>query len=648
MAVRRSPDELVVALVGQPNCGKSTVFNAAAGFKVNTGNFAGTSVTYAETVVRFEGRMIRLVDLPGTYSISSHDPAERVARDFLLSGEVDVVLNVADASLLSRSLELTLLLMEMRIPMVVCLNMMDEAERKGIAIDLPKLSELTGVPILPGVAVRGTGIDDVFREVLRMKAADYHPVTPHYDRDIEDGLARILRVYPEALRQAWPLDERFVALRLLEMDGEFEKRVGAVDAAFLQHARGERKRLAEMHGWPEAGVLGSHRHGLVLDLYEQVATHQRRAHIGMRERIDRIITNPVGGFVTVIGSLVLTFYLAIFLGNQIAALMSGPTTALMDRVHAMPPGILASMLSGLVDGVVAGAGIVLPYLLPLLLLLSIYEDTGLLPRIAFMVDGVLHRVGLHGKSVVPLILGFGCNVPAIMATRNLENARDRYLTMLVLPFVTCSARSVVILALAGKYLGAWWAAGLYLLGVAVAMLVSWFVSKLQKMPALGVVMEVPPLRRPYWGILSKKIWYRLREFVTVAWPVLLVSSVVMSALSFIGVDKPINMLFAPLTIGVLKLPVAVGIALFLGILRKELTLLMLGAALGVVDPGSVLTHGQILSLVLFTMFYIPCVATLTTLAKEGGWKTAGVSAALNFGVAVLIAGIVAHLAPLGA
>lgn len=647
MSIRRSPEEIVVALVGQPNCGKSTVFNAVAGFKVNTGNFAGTSVTYAETVVRFEGRLIRLVDLPGTYSISSHDPAERVARDFLLSGEVDVVLNVADASLLSRSLELTLLLMEMRIPMVVCLNMMDEAERKGIEFDLAKLTELTGVPVFPGVAVRGTGIDEVFREVLRMKADAYAPVTPHYDRDIEDGIARILRVYPDSVRAALPLDERFVALRLLEMDGEFEKRVGKVDAAFLQHAQTERKRLADMHGWPEAGVLGSHRHGLVLDLYEQVATHRRRAHIGFRERLDRIITNPVGGFVTVIGSLLLTFYLAIFLGNQIAALMSGPTTVLLDRVHAMPPGIVTSLLGGLLDGVIAGAGIVLPYLLPLLLLLSIYEDTGLLPRIAFMVDGVLHRVGLHGKSVVPLILGFGCNVPAIMSTRNLENPRDRYLTMLVLPFVTCSARSVVILALAGKYLGAGWAAGLYLLGVAVAMLVSYFVSKLTKMPGLGVIMEVPPLRRPYWGILSKKIWYRLREFVVVAWPVLLVSSVVMSAMTYVGVDAPINNFLAPLTTTVLKLPVIVGIALFLGILRKELTLIMLGAALGVADPGTILTHGQILSLVLFCMFYIPCVATLTTLAKEGGWKLATTSAALNFSVAVLIAGAVAHWAPIG-
>ncbi|MBI5508076.1 MAG: ferrous iron transport protein B [Deltaproteobacteria bacterium] len=644
MAARRSPDELVVALTGQPNCGKSTLFNAVAGFRVDTGNFAGTTVSYAETALRFEGRDIRLIDLPGIYSISSFDPAERVARDFLLSGEVDVVVNVVDASILSRSLELTLQLIEMKIPMVLCLNMMDEAQHKGVLIDLERLATLAGVPARSTVAVLGTGIDAVFAAATKMSRTAYQPRDPCYDRDVEDCIAGILARYPEALRQALPVPERFVTLRLLEMDQEFERRASQVDAEFVRSVQQDRRRLATLHGWPESGVLASHRHALVLDLYEQVATHHRGAIAGMREKIDRIITNPVGGLLTVVLSLLLTFSLAFFLGDLVAKLVDQPFAALRTAIQALPPSLAVALLSGLVEGVVAGAGIVLPYLVPLLLLLAVYEDAGLLPRIAFMVDGLLHRVGLHGKSVVPLSLGFGCNVPAIMATRNLENPRDRLITMLVIPFVTCSARSVVILALAGKYLGGMTAAALYLFGLGVAMAVSFAVSRSKQHKALGLIMEVPPLRRPYPTIVMKKVWLRLREFIVVAWPVILVSSVLLSAASYVGIDRPVNAALSPLTTTVLRLPEVTGIALFLGVFRKELALVMLATALGTTEFDLVLSQSQILVLVIFTMLYIPCIATLAALFKEGGLKTCFTSAALNFGVAVLLAGAVAQVA----
>ncbi len=642
---RTRTDEIVIALAGQPNCGKSTLFNAVAGFKVDVGNFAGTSVAFAETRVTFHGQKIRLIDLPGTYSISSHDLAEKVARDFLLSGEVDALINVVDASMLSRSLEFSLQLAEMRVPMVMCLNMMDEAQRKGMEINTTRLEELLGVPVRTAVAVVGTGIDEVFRQAIRVAAGVVPSVEPRYDNDVEQALARLLSDYPKPVRDSLPLSERFVVLRLLEKDEDFEKKVRAASPEFLARATEERQRLAEREGRAETLTLGSHRHSLVLDLYEKVVRHRRGNVLGTREKVDRFIIHPIGGAITVVGSLLITFFLAFFLGNAIAGLVDVPFASLRAGIQALPKGVGPAILIGLFEGVVAGAGIVLPYLVPLLVLLAIFEDTGLLPRIAFMVDGILHRVGLHGSSVVPLILGFGCNVPSIMATRTLENPRDRFVTMMVAPFVTCSARSVVIIALAGKYLGVLVTVGLYIFGGLMSMAVSYSLTRSKRRKSLGVIMEVPPLRQPYPKIVVRKVWLRLREFVMVAWPVLILSSLALSLLSYAGMDATINRALAPLTTSVLHLPMAVGIPLFLGLFRKELTLIMLGAALGTDAIGTVLSNGQILVLVVFTMLYVPCIATLAAQWREGGWRTAVASALLNLGVSITVAGAVARLIP---
>ncbi|MFA6034263.1 MAG: nucleoside recognition domain-containing protein, partial [Myxococcota bacterium] len=350
-----------------------------------------------------------------------------------------------------------------------------------------------------------------------------------------------------------------------------------------------------------------------------------------------------GGFVLLLASLTLMFMFSFRLGDMISGVLDGPLDAGRAAIAGLGSGVHIAVLSGLYDGMVAGAGIVLPYLLPLLFLLAVFEDMGFLPRIAFMADGLLHRVGLHGKSVIPIVLGYGCNVPGIMATRNLESRRDRVLTMLIVPFIACSARSVVILALVGKHIGGLAAGGVYLANIIITLLLSFLISRFSMKDSPGIIMDVPPLRRPFFGIVAKKVWLRLYEFLVFTWPVLIVSSVVLAILSGFGIDAVIDRVLSPLTGTLLHLPVQTGMALFLGFFRKELALVMLGTALGTQDVAAVLSHGQILVLVVFTMLYIPCVATVSAIWKEGGARVALASVVLNITVALIVAGALAQL-----
>jgi ferrous iron transport protein B len=402
----------------------------------------------------------------------------------------------------------------------------------------------------------------------------------------------------------------------------------------------------EESAWQEASVFPSHRQAAVLDLYEKIATHQSRGgrnQKSFRDQLDRLLLNPFAGLLVIVSSILLMFASAFWLGDAISSLLSPVFGALGAWSDSLGHGVATVVLRGLLAGVEGGIGIVLPYLVPLLVLLSIYEDTGFLPRIAFMVDGLLHRFGLHGKTVMPFILGYGCTVPALMATRNLENSRDRFMAMLLVPFIACSARTVVILALAGKFLGSGITAMVYVGNIGVVLFISFLLSRFRIDLSSGIIMDVPPLRRPYAGIIAKKVWLSLHEFLVVAWPVIVVSSLVLELMTLYGVDAPINNFLSPLTEGILKLPPQVGIAMFLGVFRKELALIMLATALGTSDVSRVLSHSQLLTIVVFTVLYIPCVASLATLWKEGGWRVMVVSSSLSMMVAIAIAAIVARI-----
>lgn len=557
-----------IALIGQPNCGKSTLFNQVAGYKAETGNFTGTTVKYTESKVRVAGEVVEVVDLPGAYTLEAHSPAEREAASYLRSNQVDVVINVVDASRLALGLELTLELLPLNKPVILALNMMDEADRLGLRIDGPGLQRELGTSVLPLVASKGRGVKGLFIKALEVGKNGYGPQKMNYTK---------------------------------------------VDA--------------------------NKRHGQARALTQKfVQQGQRR--ISRRDRFDDVLLHPVWGYVVLMLILFL-FFQAVY---SVGQLIEPPLLSFFEGITqgALLPfetdTLLSEIILGVMQGVAAGIAIVLPYLLPFLFGLGVLEDIGYLPRVAFLMDALMHRIGLHGKAIVPFILGYGCNVPAVMSTRTLEEPRDRYLAAALATLVPCAARLAVVFGLVAFYLGPVAAFLLYLFNLLVIALTGRILSGMMPEDTPGLILEMPTYRVPTLKNVTGKAWFRVREFVVEAWPLLIVGSGILAALNYYNAEVVFNGLVRPFTWS-LGLPSEVGVPLIFGILRKELSLVMLGQALGTVNFATALSVPQMVTYATFVMFYLPCLATLAVLKRELGTQAMLAIAALTVVVAQIAAWI---------
>ncbi len=565
------------ALVGQPNCGKSTLFNQVAGYKAETGNFAGTTVTYTESKVRVQGEVVDVVDLPGTYALEGASPAESETGRYLSSRDVNVIVNVIDASRLAQGLTLTLELLQLRQPLVVGLNMMDEAMRLGMRIDGPELQRLLGVPVLPLIASRGRGVKPLFITALAQARSGQAP---------SHSLAG-------AAQPAKP-SETDMALRLQ----------AAADVARAVVRQGERR-------------------------------------VSWRDRLDDVLLHPVVGYLAFVGIMLVFFQVIYGLGSLIEKPVLAAFDALVQTVSAgLGAGTLgADIAGGLLQGISGGVAIVLPYLIPFLIGLGVLEDIGYLPRVAFLMDALMHRLGLHGKAIVPFILGYGCNVPAIMSTRILEERRDRFLAAALATLVPCAARLAVVFGLVAFYLGPALALVVYVFNLFVIAVVGRILSRFLPEDSPGLILEMPVYRVPTLRAVMQKAWFRVREFVIEAWPILIAGSIVLALLGYFGVTPIINALVSPIT-WVLGLPVQVGTPLLFGILRKELSLVMLAQALGGSNFNETLTSLQMMTFTVFVVFYIPCLSTLAVLRRELGGRYTAYIVALTIVVALAAALVV--------
>ena len=623
-----------IGLIGQPNCGKSSLFNSVAGYKTMASNFPGTTIEYVSSRVSINRQYFELLDLPGIYSLSTPEKEELLTRDYLVRNKPDVVINIMDASVLSRSLELTLELLELKIPLVVCLNMMDEAKEKGIQIDVEHLSQDLGVPVIPTIATRGEGVTELFQTAIVTAKEGNRGKTFFLSLDVERTVSKLSILIGEGIAQNLGVPVRLLAIKLLEQDEEFEAAVRKTKPEVLKEVERLRQDLSECHGRPSDMVISSERHSLAMNLFEHVARVKRRRKKAFRDQVDRYLMHPFLGYM-ILGLILIAFFGLVFsLGKHIEQPLLSWFEQLSSHLATVidQTSLAFTVLTGFIQGFSGGIGIVLPYLVPFLLGLSLLEDIGYLPRAAFMMDSIMHQIGLHGKSIIPFVLSYGCNVPSIMGVRILEKARDRFITAILATFIPCAARTTIIFALIAFYLGPLYAFFLYLLNVVVIAGVGKALSRMMPDVSPGMILEIPSYRIPHPGAVFRKIWFRLREFVVIAWPILIVGSLILSLLEFLRLSSPINHILSPFTSGLLGLPEEVGITLIFGILRKELSIIMLVQALGTSNFSSVMTAEQMLVFTIFTMLYIPCLATLGMLRSTIGNR--GMLFALFFNTAV--------------
>ena len=625
-----------IVLVGQPNCGKSTIFNEVAGYRSISSNFPGATIQYTKSRVRVGGEVCALVDLPGIYSLSSFDEAERVSQQYLINGPVDVIVNVIDASLLGRSLELTLQLLDLKIPMVVCLNMIDEAEKKGIFIDTSELSKKLGVVVVTTVASRGRGIDNLFKSVVETAEKGTTGNIIKNSRDVEIIIAKLAGILKDSLDSSLPFLGRLLAVKLLENDPFFVDYINQSHPELTKAIEDFQKELSRTHGRPSDAVMNGERHALSLTLFEEV-TRLGKPKKDWRKSVDKVLMHNVWGY------FFLVLFLFIFFNTifRLGALVEAPMMALVEKgvketARMFGSGSMAAMVSGaVINGFGGGLAIILPYLFPFLFGLALLEDIGYLPRVAFLMDAFMHKIGLHGKAVIPAVIGYGCNVPAIMATRILESPRDRFIASLIAAMVPCAARMTIIMGLVGFYLGGTAAMLIYLLNLIVISISGRVLSKLLPEVTPGMLLEIPQYQIPRIETLLQKTWLRLKEFIFIAWPLLVGGSIILGFIEYFNFSMLINKMLSPIT-WILGLPSQTGITLIFGVFKKELSMLMLFQAMGTRDLLTVMTYGQILVFTVFIVFYVPCVATIGALYKAIGSKRMILITVFTFILALVI------------
>lgn len=664
--------DMTIGFIGNPNCGKTTLFNAYTGANLKVANWPGVTVEKVEGQIEFQGQSIHLVDLPGTYSLTSYTMEETVSRSFILSDEVDVIINVVDASALERSLYLTLQLLELGKPVVMALNMMDIVEKRGMEIDLHRFPEMLGIPVVPVSARKRRGLDALMHAAIHHKDQttpdrlihEHSEVTHHahdhhsefamvYSDEIEDKIDQIIpeleRRYPNLPNYRWH------AIKLLESDKEICEKYPVNLPEALDRSY-------------ESDVINQ-KYDFIGEIISEVLLHKQRQDV-LTEKADAILTSKIWGIPVFLGIMALTFLLTFTLGDWLKGWLellidwlSGAVTNGLAAVNAS-----AMITSLVVDGIIAGVGTIvtfLPNILILFLCLALLEDSGYMARVAYVMEGIMTHLGLSGKAFIPMLLGFGCTVPAIMASRALENERDRYKVMLVTPFMSCNARLTIYILFAEMFFGdnaMVVAYSMYLIGIVVAIVVSAIIHLFDRKKSVNYLMiELPEYKLPDSRTVAIYVWEKVKDYLGKAGTTIFIATIIIWVLLNFGaggyvtdmsesfgavIGHWIAPFFAPVGLGFWQ----IAVALIAGISAKEVVVSSCAVLFGIVNASS--PEGMVefsaalgsigfgslnaLCLMVFCLLYIPCTATLATIRRESSTRYMLVTAAFQLAVAWVV------------
>ena len=680
-------EELTIGFVGNPNCGKTTLFNAYTGANLKVANWPGVTVEKKEGRFQYHDREYKLVDLPGTYSLTSYTMEEQVTRQYILSDDVDVIIDVADASSLGRNLYLTLQLIELGKPVILALNMMDIVQKRGMEIDTHRLPEMLGIPVIPVSARRKTGLD------ILMHAAAHHkdhkhdiPLIHHHGEDepqtlqtkhrhhhhseyamvYSDELEDKIDLVMDALRAKYPdlQNYRWHALKLLERDKEITAQY-PVDLPDVLDRSYEKDIINQKYDFIDEVIQ------------EVLVNKDRKAAV--TDKADRFLVNRWLGLPIFLVIMALVFFLTFTIGDWLKGyfetgleLFSGGVRGGLESLH-----VPAAVISLLVDGIISGVGGILtflPNIFILFLALAFLEDSGYMARVAYVMDGIMGRLGLSGRSFIPMVLGFGCTVPAIMASRALENKRDRYKTMLITPFMSCSARLPIYVLFSQMFFpenAMVVAFSLYVLGLVVAVLIAFLTHLIDKKHDREdtLLIELPEFKAPSAHTIAIYVWEKVKDYLTKAGTTIFLASIVMWLLLNFGpsgystdmgstfgsvLGRWIVPFFAPIGLGFWQ----VVVALIAGISAKEVVVSSCAVLFGISNVTTAAGMSSLMAtlggmgfgalnaycLMTFSLLYVPCAATLATIKKEtGSWGWTGFVALFQIAVAWLVTFLVYHV-----